>query len=269
MRVSVRRDELSRLKKTSGKLLVFVGAKGGAGVTTVASNFALSLAKEGAGKVALLDLDLHLGDAGLALGVTSKFSTSDALENTSRLDADFLSALLTQHSPELSVLAGPDAIASGHVTVASVEKLLRIAREAFTYVVVDAGSHAADICETLFEAATTVYLVTQVGIPELRNANRLVSRYFKGADSSKLEIVLNRFVPRSLEIDEATVAKALTQPVKWKVPNDFPAARRAQNTGVPIILADSAISREICGMASAASGHALKQEKKKKFGLFR
>ncbi len=37
-----------------------------------------------------------------------------------------------------------------------------------------------------------VYLVTQVGITELRNANRLITEYFKG-HSGKLQIVLNRF----------------------------------------------------------------------------
>ncbi len=44
MRASVRRDEVRRQKKAAGKLLVFAGAKGGSGVTTVASNFAVALA---------------------------------------------------------------------------------------------------------------------------------------------------------------------------------------------------------------------------------
>lgn len=79
VRASVRREEVGRTKKTAGKLFVFAGAKGGCGVTTLATNFALSLAKE-AGKVLLVDLDLHLGDAALSLGVASKFSAADALE---------------------------------------------------------------------------------------------------------------------------------------------------------------------------------------------
>jgi pilus assembly protein CpaE len=133
---------------------------------------------------------------------------------------------------------------------------------------VDAGGNPSDVFETLFEAATAVYLVTQLGVPDLRNANRLISRYFSGPDGKKLEVILNRFVARSAEIDEAAITKALTRPAKWKVPNDFPAARKAQNSGTPIAMEDSPISRVIREMAWAASGQTGKHEKKKRFGLF-
>jgi pilus assembly protein CpaE len=267
VRASVRREEVRRTKKTAGKLFVFAGAKGGCGVTTLATNFALSLAKE-AGKVLLVDLDLRLGDAALSLGVASKFSAADALENPSRLDSDFLSAMLATHESGLSVLAGADAVSNGHPAKDAVSRLLQVAREGFDYVVVDAGAKPADLSETLFEAATTVYLVTQLGIPDLRNSNRLITRYFDGPAGKKLEIVLNRFQPRSAEIDDAAITKALTQPPKWRVPNDFPAARKAQNTGAPIAMVDSPVSRVIREMAWAASGHTGKPERKKRFGLF-
>ena len=71
VRASARVQEVRRQKKVSGQVLVFTGAKGGSGVTTVASNFALALAKEATGKVVLVDLDLQLGDAALTLGISS------------------------------------------------------------------------------------------------------------------------------------------------------------------------------------------------------
>jgi pilus assembly protein CpaE len=267
VRASVRREEVRRSKKAPGKIFVFAAAKGGSGVTTIASNFALSLAKESP-KVLLLDLDLHLGDAALALAVTSKFSTADALENTNRLDSDFLSVMLTKHQSGLAVLPGPDAVNAVHLNKEAIEKLVRVAAEDFDYVVLDAGSHPADVCETLFDAATAVYLVTQVGVPDLRNANRLIARYFSGANAKKLEVVLNRFHARNTEIDDASITKALTHPPKWKVPNDYSAARKAQNSGVPIATEDSPISRALREMAWAACGQTGRQEKKKRFGLF-
>ena len=215
-----------------------------------------------------MDLDLHLGDAALSLGVTSKFSAADALENANRLDSDFLSVMLAKHSTGLSVLAGPDAVSGIHLTKDAVDRLVQVAREGFDYVVLDTGANPADICETVFQAATAVYLVTQLGVPDLRNANRLIARYFGGVNGNKLEIVLNRFQARSAEIDDAAITKALTRPAKWKVPTDFPAARKAQNSGTPIALEDSPISRVIREMAWAASGQTARQEKKKRFGLF-
>ncbi|HEY7307219.1 MAG TPA: AAA family ATPase [Bryobacteraceae bacterium] len=268
IRASVRRGEVRRHKKATGKLLVFTAAKGGSGVTTVATNFAVALAKHSGSKVALIDLDLALGDAALTLGLTTKFSTIDALENVSRLDSDFLSVLFAKHGSGLAVLAAPDDIPASRPAKNALEKLLRIVRQDFDYVVVDAGSRPGEMHEALFEAANAVYLVAQVSVAELRNANRFVSRYFGVADAGKLEIVLNRFQLRNMEIDEAAITNALTQPAKWKVPNDFTAARRAQNTGIPMASTESQVSRVFAAMAKAASGWQAAPEKKKKFGLF-
>jgi pilus assembly protein CpaE len=268
VRAAVRRDEVRRQKKATGKLLVFVGAKGGSGVTTVATNFAVALAKESDSKVAFLDLDLHLGDAALTLGLETKFSALDALENTNRLDSDFLSVLMAKHNSGLAVLAAPDSLSTFQPSKNAVERLLRVVREDFAYVVVDAGSHSVELYESFFELATTVYLVTQVSIAELRNSNRFISRYFGAVDGEKLEIVLNRFVARNLEIDEGTITKALTYPPKWKIPNDFPAVRRGQNTGMPIVSEKSQIARALVDMAKSASGSPPDPGKRKKFSLF-
>jgi hypothetical protein len=60
----------------------------------------------------------------------------------------------------------------------------------------------------------------------------------------------------------------LTRSAKWRVPNDFLAARRAQNTGTPIAFEKNNLARTFVEMANAACGRAASLEKKKKFGLF-
>lgn len=270
VRASARRDEMRRpKKKAAGKLFVFTGAKGGSGVTSVAVNFAVALARHCQGKSALVDLELELGDVALTLGVTPKFSAMDAIEETERLDTEFFTALLTQHSSGLAVLAAPDEVATPNASKSAVMKLVGLARERFQYVVVDAGSRPGPLLDALFEAATAVYLVTQVSVVDLRNANRLIKRYFSDTDPGSLQIVLNRFQTRGLEIDEAAITKALTRPVNWKVPNDYPAARKAENTGVAMASEDNtAIARVFAEMAHKASGQPMPQGRRRKFGLF-
>src|SRR5436309_7168639 len=58
VRASARRLELDRQQKVTGKVLVFRGAKGGSGVTALASNFAIALKKESGQDVVLVDLNL-------------------------------------------------------------------------------------------------------------------------------------------------------------------------------------------------------------------
>jgi pilus assembly protein CpaE len=268
VRASVRRPAARSVKKPTGKLMIFVGAKGGSGVTTVASNFAVSLARDSGHSTVLIDLNLPFGNAALDLGLTPQYSTANALLNSARLDSNYLSTLLTKHDSGLSVLAAPDKFATVQATDQTVEKLLSVTRQEFDYVVVDAGSRFDTMSKALFEPGATVYLVLQVSITELRNANRLISEVFK-ANNVKLEIVLNRFTPRTLSIDEASITKALTMPPTWKIPGDYPAARSAQNTATPLAMEDSPIARVIQQMSRAATGSVDVPEKKKRFNLFK
>jgi pilus assembly protein CpaE len=271
VRASVRRPTQrtvpTAVKKSLGKLCVFLGAKGGSGVTTIASNFAVSLAQEGQNTL-LIDLVLPLGDAALDLGITAQYSTVNALQNSARLDSNFLSKLLTKHSSGLLVLAAPGDFSQVHSASDSIDKLISLARQDFDFVVVDAGTRLDLTNTALFAESSTIYLVAQVSIPELRNSNRLISEFFGRSDSPKLEIVLNRYTPRSLGVDDEHITKALTRPATWRVPNDYATARRTQNTATPLSLEDSPISRVIRQMARTACDLPAAAEKKKRFSLF-
>jgi pilus assembly protein CpaE len=215
----------------------------------------------------LVDLDLPFGDAALDLGISTEFSTANALENFERLDSNFLTKLLIKHSSGLSVLAAPDRYTPVRPSNEAVERLLAVTRQDFDYVVVDAGSNLGPACKMLLETASVAYLVTQVSISELRNANRIINEFF-ASSARKLEVVLNRFTPRSLTIDEENITKALTRSIDWKIPNDYPAVRRAQDTATPLAQADSPISRVIRQMARTACNLSPTSDRKKRFGLF-
>ena len=201
------------------------------------------------GKVAIVDMDLQLGEVALGLNLTSQFSVLDALKNEERLDSDFLSSLLVRHTSGLTVLASPEQYTSFNPLPSGVKKLFSLLRRQFAFVVVDAGTASGHAEETLLDLADTVYLVTEASIPALRNARRLLS-YMAGRDRNPhVEVILNRFNGKEFEIDENSTTKALGRPVDWKIPNDFPSVRTAENTGVPLAMKDSPISRVMNKMA--------------------
>ncbi|MGA8043553.1 MAG: AAA family ATPase [Terracidiphilus sp.] len=253
-------------KEGAGKVLVFLGGKGGSGVTTVACNFAVSIVHDCKQSALLIDLDLPLGDAALTLGISPQFSAVDALQNYSRLDTNFLSKLLTSHNSGLSVLPAPGKFPQVDIDREALERLVAISRASFDYVVIDAGSRFDLSDNTLVEQADTVYLVMQAGIPELRNSHRVISEYFKSGGSN-LELVLNRFIPRAGGVDEEHIAKALDRPVQWKIPSDYVAVRRMQNEATPLTLEDSMIANAIRDMARAACGVESEPAKKKRKGF--
>lgn len=267
VRASVRRPTVRVARKALGKLLIFAGAKGGSGVSTVASNFAILLAQESRKNTVLLDLDLPLGASALDLGIMTQFSTANALQNASRLDSNFLAKLLTKHSSGLSVLSAPDRYTAVNASDQTIGKLLTVARQDFDYVVVDAGSSMVSTYKSMLEGAAIVYLVTQVSVSELRNSNRLISEFFT-LPMPKLEIVLNRFTPNTLGIDEENITKALTKPATWKIPSDYGTVQRAQNTATPLAMGESSITAVIRQMARTACGLPPVPDKKKRFSLF-
>lgn len=263
-RASARKSTLRSPLKGDGKLCMFWGAKGGSGVTMVATNFAISAARESGQKVLLIDLDLPLGDAVLNLGLTPQYSTVDALQNHLRLDAQFLSKLLMKHDESgIWVLAAPGRLIPVPFSTDAVDKLINVARQEFDVVVVDSGSRFDLTGTTLFDPTAHIYLVTQVSIPELRNTNRLAADFF-GPKAPKFEVILNRWEPAGMGLDEDHITKIITRRPQWKIPNDYAAVRDMQTSATPIAMSDSGISKVIRQIARTACGMPEKPAKKKK-----
>jgi pilus assembly protein CpaE len=253
-------------KNGGGKLFVFLGTKGGCGVTTLASNFALALAQESDRETLLIDLGLPLGDAAINLGIVVEYSVSSALQTSERLDAKLLSTLVVRHGSGLAVLGAGSEFPESSPTAEAINKLIAVARQNFEFVVVDVGSRLDLMNSTLFKESSTVFLVTQVGVSELRTANLMMKRFFSPR-SDNVQIVINRYKASDLLFDEKTISDALTRPAEWKIPDDYAAARRRRETATPMVMIDSAIAQSIRNMATTAGG--LVTEKDEKKGFFR
>lgn len=250
----------SPAKSWEAKLLVFFGAKGGSGTTTVACSYAIALAQESRQRTLLIDLGLPLGDAALNLGLTSDYSTEDALQDPERLDPSLLEALAVKHESGIEVLAAPSKVPEVTPSAAAIDKLMKMARKVYTNVIVDVGSRVDLMDTTLFSEAYRIYLVSQASISDLRNAERLMSRYFS-TDSQRLEIVINRFEPGAARMTEEQMNSALGRPVRWKVPSDQDAIHNLQSAHAPMSDTDSQFSRSILEMAGSITLHPVRPGK--------
>ena len=184
MRASVRRDEVRRHKTATGKTAGVCGGegrlgrdyggeqlRGGAWRSKPAAKWRCSISI------------CSLGDAALDVRCLDEIHGAGCARELNRLDSDFLSVLMAKHASGLAVLGAPDTIPAIQPSKNGMEELFRVAREDFEYVVVDAGSHSIEMYEALFEMASTVYLVAQVSVADLRNSNRFITRYFSGPEA--------------------------------------------------------------------------------------
>jgi pilus assembly protein CpaE len=224
----------------SASTLLFFGAKGGAGTTTVAVNCAVELARLSGQRTVIVDLKPGLGEVGLFLGVRSRYTLVDALDNMNRLDAEFLRELVAKHKSGLEILAGSDNFDRPNGSDSgAVEEILRHLREEYEYVVIDAGSQInAGIAASIY-TADMIGLVANPDVPSIRNAQRLLDRVRQmGASADRVRLLLNR-AAEPFPIPPAQIEAAVGHPIDHMFPSDYKTVSGALNSGVPLALTGS------------------------------
>jgi pilus assembly protein CpaE len=245
-RTAARRDAVNAGSRQPCVTLVFLGAKGGAGTTTVSVNCAVELARLTKRPTVIVDLKSSLGEVALFLGVRPRFTVLDAIENLHRLDKDFLKELVSKHKSGLDILAGSEQFdrPNAHDATA-VEELLRVLGRFYDYVVIDAGNMINAFVVSGLYTADTVFLVTNPDVPSIRNGQRLVDRVRQlGAGSERVKVLLNRTSDQLL-IAPKQIETALGYSIHHSFKSDYRTVSTALNSGVPLALAnDSDIASE-------------------------
>jgi pilus assembly protein CpaE len=236
-RMAARRDAHSAGGKQPCVTHVFLGAKGGAGTTTVAVNCAVELARLSKRPTVIIDLKPCLGEVALFLGVRPRFTVLDAIENLHRLDKDFLRELVSKHKSGLDILAGSDQFdRPGGQDAGAVEELLRVLGRLYEHIVIDAGNMINSCAVAALYAAETVFLVTNPDVPSIRNSQRLVDRVRQlGAGSERVKVLLNRVSDQHL-IAPKQIETALGYGIHQTFSSDYRTVSTALNSGVPLTL---------------------------------
>ena len=217
-----------------GDIFVFVGAKGGVGTTTVAVNTATALAQEAPGSTLFIDMHLAYGDAAVFLGVESRFSVLDALENTHRLDKAFLKGLVTRTKSRLDLLASAERATAANIDSQRVHALLEQAALCYKLVVVDISRSDSAALEAL-GLATSIVVVANQELATVRNASRVGARMRQRYGKDRVMMVIRR-ADRTAEIGHEDVESAVGGKVRYTFPSDYRLALQAMNKGRPLAL---------------------------------
>ena len=236
-RTAARREAATAGAKPPCVTHAFLGAKGGAGTTTVAVNCGVELARLTKRPTIVVDLKSCLGEVALFLGVRPRFTVLDAIENLHRLDKDFLKELVAKHKSGLDILAGSEQFDRPNAQDAgALEELLRVLTRAYDYVVIDAGNVINACVAAALYAADTIFLVANPDVPSIRNAQRLVDRVRQlGAGSERVKVLLNRASDQNL-VGPKQIETALGYGIHHTFSSDYRTVSTALNSGVPLSL---------------------------------
>jgi pilus assembly protein CpaE len=260
-RSAARREAASAGAKPPCVTHVFLGAKGGAGTTTVAVNCGVELARLTKRPTVVVDLKSCLGEVALFLGVRPRFTVLDAIENLHRLDKNFLTELVAKHKSGLDILAGSEQFDRPNAQDAgAVEELLRVLAKAYDYVIIDVGNVINPVIAAALYAADTIFLVTNPDVPSIRNAQRLVERVRQlGAGSERVKVLLNR-VSDNILVTPKQIETALGYGIHHSFQSDYRTVSTALNSGVPLTMTNHSeiatdfdnFTRQLVGLAPEA-----------------
>jgi pilus assembly protein CpaE len=241
-----------------GELIAVFAGKGGVGKTTMATNLAVAMALEGKQKqrVAIVDLDLLMGDVAIMLDVTPERTLADLVPVIDKLDPELLRSFLYVHSTGVKVLCAPTRIEDSEaLTPDRVRRILDVLARTFDFVVIDLPRSFDDRVVTALDMANLVLLVTNYDVPALKSTKVCLDtlrswRY----PEDKLKLMITH-ANRTTGFAPGEAERALDYPIFWKVPSDYTVAS-ASNHGKPFVQGQptTKLAQNLTGLGATLMG---------------
>jgi pilus assembly protein CpaE len=235
------------------QVLTVFSNKGGSGISTIATNLAVSLRQLTRREVVIADFDDQSGDAAYMLGLSPTRSLGDVL-GAMRIDPPTVQDALVKHESGVHVLPQPEHLDRVEgATPVQIGTTLDILAAMFDFVVVDAPHGIHEITLEIFDRSNVVLLVTEPSIPSVRAARRSLETlhrlHFLTAPD-RVRLVVNRYGDGSA-ISLPQIEETLGVPVFGSVSNDDAAVSRAIHLGRPMCGegAPSRAARDIAALA--------------------
>jgi pilus assembly protein CpaE len=256
-----------------GRSIAFIGAKGGAGSSTIAHNCAFGISTLFSTEVILADLDLPYGTANIDFDQDPAQGMAEAVFSPERLDEVFLDRLLTKCSDHLSLLAAPSMLDRPYdFDRAAFQPVIEVLQRSVPVTVLDLPHQWSDWTRSVLAEADEVVITAVPDLANLRNTKNLLDALKKIRPNDKPpHLVLNQVgMPKRPEITPADFCEPLEMEATAIIPFDAPLFGSAANSGRMISEMDakSPTSEIFSQLAHLVTGRAT-IKKNKKAGLGR
>ena len=231
-------ERLGGPSRPEGRAITVYSAKGGVGVTMLATNLAIGLNTAETPTV-LVDTSLQFGDVSVFLNMQPKNSMADMASRADELDADVMEEVLMNHDSGLKVLAAPIRPEfADDVKPEQVRKVLQFLKRHFAYVVIDTSSNMDDVTLAALDGTDLLVAVATPDIPAIKDA-RLLFDLLSALEFPRNNIffVLNK-MDRRTGITAEAVAENLKHAVDGEIPYDERTITTSINRGVPLLMTD-------------------------------
>lgn len=251
-----------------GRIVAFIGAKGGCGSSTICHNVAWAISSSFKSDVVLTDLDLAFGTANINLDQDPPQGVAEAVFSPDRVDDILLDRLLAKCAEHLSLLAAPSTLDRPYDFDADAfTPILELAQRGAPSVIVDLPQQWTGWTRQVLAAADEVVVTACPELANLRNAKNLIDTLSElRPNDAKPRLVMNQVgVPKRPEIGVADFCAPLGVDPAAIINFDPALFGTAANNGQMIAEADpkSPVAESFEYLAQILTGKAeLRTEKK-------
>ncbi len=239
----------------AGKTIAVLGARGGAGATTLACSLAWHLAHGFSRRTVVVDLDVYNGAVNLVFNLPPSHGLVAALQNIAGLDHLGLEKILTLRGPRLFTLtADNDLMAADPITPDSLKELLAVLVEHFHFVVLDTASRSGAVVNAVLEQCGFLVMLADPTILAVRNAARIMRGREAASDGQRSILAINNLCPRTQEtLTASAMESALGRAIDHTLPYTT-GLTKSQNLGRAQEFLPAAYSKAVLEIATAITG---------------
>ncbi|HVY00501.1 MAG TPA: response regulator receiver protein [Pseudorhodoplanes sp.] len=231
----------SATEMTEAQIYTFLGAVGGAGVTTLAIQTALLLlssGQRGRSSTCLVDLNFQHGACADYLDLEPRLDLNEIEPRPDRLDKQLLEVMTSYHASGLAVLAAPPQPAEMRSFDPDVvTRLLDLASANFENVVIDMPRTWFSWTDSVLLGSNKLFIVSEMTVPGLKHAKQLVAAIRNQLEGGPApQVIVNRFEQRMFSpgLKKADIERTLGEDFAAVVPNFYRLVREAIDRGVPL-----------------------------------
>ncbi len=228
---------------TQGKIIAVAQARGGVGSSILAANIANELQskqgifrKKAANDVALVDLDFQFGSLAALMDVEESDAMWRMAMDGSIPDNAFLEQAMIKSPCGVDVLSAPSRYGPlSAVKDEQIDAILDCLKRSHDYIIVDLPRALVEWITPVLAQADLMYMVTDVSVPSVRSARKLIDFYQSENPALNIQLVANlEKKPLIAAAHHRAATKLLDRDFAYWVPRDERTIREAVDRGVPL-----------------------------------
>ena len=251
----VRKEAAASDAAGSARMITLFAPKGGVGKTTLAFNLAVALGQLGP-RTVLIDGSLQFGDLRALLKVPIDAPSLLDLP-TDRIQESDLQDVLWRDPSGIDILLAPPRVEMAEmVTTRDLDKTMSLLRRVYDMVVVDTPAVVNDINLLFLDASDTILEVVTYDSTTIHSTMVMADAFrMIGYPPTKVRYLVNR-ADSTGGLNAETLARALGRVPEYTVSSGGGLVVRANNEGIPFVLADPAaqISQDVGKVAAELVG---------------